>query len=307
MIGQGKTRFVMDFQNCTGMDSTFLGVLAGEALELRRKNPPGASWCAGRGIATSSCCASRSPPVAHRGTPRPRAGSGDAATPLRHADLAGQLENARLVLEAHENLITADPANRASFRMSWRFCATAWNRSRRGRDVPGRRREPGWRVLNLDPAAILPKESPVCCFFLMGAAAGVLAVFWFGAKARARADRLEAEKMLLAQEKQIVVDFMHHMVRALGEGVSRDELFQRIVHAAILCTGALSACIFESGGQQNAGRGGGGALSAARPLPPQLKTKLTTRARFIEQVLKSELFDINEGVVGQWRAPARAN
>jgi sigma-B regulation protein RsbU (phosphoserine phosphatase) len=136
--------------------------------------------------------------------------------------------------------------------------------------------------------------------FLMGAAAGVLAVFWFGAKARARADRLEAEKMLLAQEKQIVVDFMHHMVRALGEGVSRDELFQRIVHAAILCTGALSACIFEKRADNKMqGVAVEGLFPPHRPLPPQLKTKLTTRARFIEQVLKSELFDINEGVVGQ--------
>ena len=41
MIGQGKTRFVMDFQNCASMDSTFLGVLAGAALDLRRRHPPG--------------------------------------------------------------------------------------------------------------------------------------------------------------------------------------------------------------------------------------------------------------------------
>ena len=82
-------------------------------------------------------------------------------------------------------------------------------------------------------------------FFLLGAASGALALFWLGVEARARADRIEEEKMVLAQEKQLVVDFMHHMVQALGEGLSREELFQRIVHAAILCTGALSACIFE--------------------------------------------------------------
>ena len=42
MTRQGKARFVVDFQQCTSMDSTFLGVLAGAALELRRRNPPGA-------------------------------------------------------------------------------------------------------------------------------------------------------------------------------------------------------------------------------------------------------------------------
>src|SRR5215212_9316353 len=36
MLARGKTRFVLDFQHCTSMDSTFLGVLAGAALELRK-------------------------------------------------------------------------------------------------------------------------------------------------------------------------------------------------------------------------------------------------------------------------------
>ena len=41
MAAQGKARFVIDFRNCASMDSTFLGVLAGEALELRRRIPAG--------------------------------------------------------------------------------------------------------------------------------------------------------------------------------------------------------------------------------------------------------------------------
>ena len=116
MIGQGKTRFVMDFQNCTGMDSTFLGVLAGEALELRRKNPPGSLVVCRAGHRNLELLRNLG---LHRlltvDAADPVPGSGDAATPLRHADLAGQLENARLVLEEHENLITADPANKGKF------------------------------------------------------------------------------------------------------------------------------------------------------------------------------------------------
>jgi sigma-B regulation protein RsbU (phosphoserine phosphatase) len=137
-------------------------------------------------------------------------------------------------------------------------------------------------------------------FFLLGAASGALALFWLGAKARARADRIEEEKLVLAQEKQLVVDFMHHMVQALGEGLSREDLFQRIVHAAILCTGALSACIFEKRSDNKMqGVAVEGLFPPHRPLPPQAKAKLTTRARFIEQVLKSEVFDMSEGIVGQ--------
>ena len=39
MMRQGKRRFVIDFSACTGMDSTFLGVLAGLALDLRKSDP----------------------------------------------------------------------------------------------------------------------------------------------------------------------------------------------------------------------------------------------------------------------------
>src|SRR3954470_22841035 len=41
MMRQGKTRFVLDFQQCASMDSTFLGVLAGAAIELRKSAPNG--------------------------------------------------------------------------------------------------------------------------------------------------------------------------------------------------------------------------------------------------------------------------
>ena len=41
MVGDRKHRFALDFEHCTGMDSTFLGILAGTALELRRQDPPG--------------------------------------------------------------------------------------------------------------------------------------------------------------------------------------------------------------------------------------------------------------------------
>ncbi|WP_309381296.1 STAS domain-containing protein [Cerasicoccus frondis] len=37
----GKRSVVIDFQDCTGMDSTFLGIMAGAALEFRKLEPPG--------------------------------------------------------------------------------------------------------------------------------------------------------------------------------------------------------------------------------------------------------------------------
>ena len=90
------------------------------------------------------------------------------------------------------------------------------------------------------------------------------------------------------------------MVLALGEGLTREQLFQRIVHAAILGTNALSACIFEKRPDNRLqGVAIEGLFPPHRPLSPEAKAKLTTRARFIEEVLKSEEFDIGEGIVGQ--------
>src|SRR5271169_6938980 len=61
----------------------------------------------------------------------------------------------------------------------------------------------------------------------------------------AESDRREERRRQAAHDRQRALDFMHLMAEAQGEGLSRHELHQRIVHASILCTGALSACIFE--------------------------------------------------------------
>jgi len=137
-------------------------------------------------------------------------------------------------------------------------------------------------------------------FILFGVVIGIVVMLVPLARARQEADRVEGENQKLAQDRQRLFDFMHHMTEALGEGLSRQELQQRIVHAAILCTGALSACIFVQT-ERNTMRGVAveGLFPPHRPLSEALKGRLATRARFIEQVLKSEEFPIGEGAVGR--------
>jgi sigma-B regulation protein RsbU (phosphoserine phosphatase) len=142
--------------------------------------------------------------------------------------------------------------------------------------------------------------------FLLGIGIGALALFLYYHRARRELERIHQEKQVVTQETQIVVDFMHHMAEALGENPRREELYQRIVHASILCTGALSACIFEKTGE-GAMRGAAieGLFPPHRPLSEAVKGKLTTRAKFIEQILKSESFPVGEGVVGGVAATGR--
>lgn len=135
--------------------------------------------------------------------------------------------------------------------------------------------------------------------FLMGVASGGLVGWFFWWSARREVQRMDEEKQLLSQEKMIVFDFMHNMVEAVGEGIQRNELFRRVVHASILSTGALSACIFELQGNRLRGVAVEGLFPPHRPLPESSKLKITTRTKFLEQILKSETFAIGEGIVGR--------
>jgi sigma-B regulation protein RsbU (phosphoserine phosphatase) len=132
--------------------------------------------------------------------------------------------------------------------------------------------------------------------FLLGALA-----LWIPLRRERRAaEQREEEKQQATHDRQRVIDFMHLMAEALGEGLGRPELLQRIVHASILCTGALSACVFErTAGNLMRGVAVEGLFPPHRPLPEAIKARLTTRAKFIEQVLRSEEFPLGEGVVGR--------
>lgn len=112
----GKRRFILDFSECTSMDSTFLGIIAGAALELRREDPPGSIILCRLGARNLEL-------VRNLGLHRiMTVDSGDRpmqfdkeAKPLQTNSGKAELENAKLVLEAHENLIEADERNRNKF------------------------------------------------------------------------------------------------------------------------------------------------------------------------------------------------
>ncbi len=111
----GKRDFVFDFGQCAGMDSTVLGVLAGCALELRRLEPKGS-------LVLSRLNERNLELVRNLGLHRIAtvdaggAGANGADTNLAlNPKQLGELENARLCLEAHENLVEADEENREKF------------------------------------------------------------------------------------------------------------------------------------------------------------------------------------------------
>jgi sigma-B regulation protein RsbU (phosphoserine phosphatase) len=143
--------------------------------------------------------------------------------------------------------------------------------------------------------------------FILGLLAGVGSLWLLYAGKRREIKILDEQKQLLQQEKQIVVEFMHNMVEAVAEGSDRASMFQRIIHAAILSTGAMSACIFER--RENGTLQG---VAVEGLFPPQRKLAKadnrppSTRAQFLQSILKSESYQMGEGLIGQVAKSRRA-
>lgn len=116
MLRGGRIRFVLDFERCSGIDSTFLGVLAGAALELRKRGEGGSLVLARVGERNLELMRNLG---LHRLLVIEGQGTGPAVEKCRQeiacSPRRSEIENARLVLEAHENLVAADPSNLGKF------------------------------------------------------------------------------------------------------------------------------------------------------------------------------------------------
>jgi len=111
----GKRCYVFDFSECTGMDSTVLGVLAGCALELRKLEPKGSLVLSRLNERNRALVRNLG---LHRIATLDEGGdslSADGASQSLSGGQLDELANARLCLEAHENLVETDSNNQAKF------------------------------------------------------------------------------------------------------------------------------------------------------------------------------------------------
>ncbi|HOW97978.1 MAG TPA: STAS domain-containing protein [Kiritimatiellia bacterium] len=121
-LDAGCRRIVLDMAECVGMDSTFMGVLAGLAFRLRavpegrivivNLNPRTRGLLATLGLdeAVETHMAGATPADLE-----PLLARGEALTELP-AEERGQAETARTMLEAHENLVRLSPENLPKFK-----------------------------------------------------------------------------------------------------------------------------------------------------------------------------------------------
>lgn len=118
LVDQGKTRFIVDFQHCSGMDSTFLGILAGLGIRLMKLEPKGTVVLCRLGDRNRELVRNLG---LHRllildeGEEFSEESENEKMQAVDSGSHPSEVENARLVLQAHENLVEIDASNRTKF------------------------------------------------------------------------------------------------------------------------------------------------------------------------------------------------
>ncbi len=111
LIAGGAGRLCIGLAECTGMDSTFLGILAGLAMKLRGTG--GALHLAG--LSGRNLELVENMGLDRLATIEPTAPAAPAALSTVEGGAASKAEASGTMLEAHENLIELDPRNRDKF------------------------------------------------------------------------------------------------------------------------------------------------------------------------------------------------
>ena len=115
MLAQGRTRLAVDFRNCMSVDSTFLGIVAGAALELADLDPPGemilSSMGPRNGELVRNLGLDKIATIVDSLEIQARVG---AETSLG-TDRIDKDERVRMIVEAHKKLVKCDEANAERF------------------------------------------------------------------------------------------------------------------------------------------------------------------------------------------------
>ncbi len=141
-VDEGQREFVLDLGQCQGMDSTFLGVLAGIGLRLRQNgelatvhivniSPRNLELIQTLGLDRLFTVNSSAPPPLAEADYRKLPDTD--LTQLTHP--LEKDETTDLMIEAHDNLVRADERNAAKFRELTRFLREAVERRHRNQDT----------------------------------------------------------------------------------------------------------------------------------------------------------------------------
>jgi anti-anti-sigma factor len=111
MVKEGKKHIALDFARCKGMDSTFLGILAGTAIDLRKQSPAGELTLCNLGERNYELITNLG--LQNLLTLEEKCAHNDATNFEGLRDEA--VAETKNVLQAHQSLAEADDSNAAKF------------------------------------------------------------------------------------------------------------------------------------------------------------------------------------------------
>lgn len=117
LIKKDKTNFTVDFEECAGMDSTFLGLLAGVALELKKDSHKGTiclNNVKNRNLELITNLGLNRILEVNPETHTPKPTINNSNHTMKSMDKSSPV-SPEAILKAHQNLISADSSNLYKF------------------------------------------------------------------------------------------------------------------------------------------------------------------------------------------------
>ncbi len=101
------------------------------------------------------------------------------------------------------------------------------------------------------------------------------------------------------QEKTVVLEFLHNLVEEVNDENPRRGLHRRIIHAAVIGTGAVSGCLYVRSGDRRLRAAAVEGLFPKQKKEGEVEEEITTRTQFLERNLAVEEIGFGEGIIGK--------
>lgn len=100
------------------------------------------------------------------------------------------------------------------------------------------------------------------------------------------------------EEKDIVIDFLHKMAEDIGDDMSQERVYRRILRVTALTCGAMGACIYEKTPDGRLRARAVEGLFPAQTRKIGRQDSHESRVHFLEQSMPEEFIEHNEGLIG---------
>ncbi len=113
--------------------------------------------------------------------------------------------------------------------------------------------------------------------------------------------KLEAHLRMFEREKKIVLGFSHDIAEVVAVGEDRSRLFDLSLHAMIHCMCASSGCAFsyDDNTKKLTAIAIEGLFPPLKHIDEKKQQKISSRTKFMQQLMRHEEFDLGEGIPGE--------